>query len=300
MHFRSLNFARFVLWMSCGCLVAAPGATAQTATDAAPQSPAEKPAEPAAEDPDWIQLFNGRDLTGWTPKIRGHELGVNYANTFRVEDGVLKVDYDGYVPADFKTMDGKQDLFEKFGHLFYKDSFSHYLLRVEYRFTGEQVRNGPGWAFRNNGLMLHGQDPKSMALNQKFPASIEVQLLGGNGKDPRSTLNLCTPGTHVVKDGKLFKPHCTNSSSDTYHGDQWVTVEVEVRGNQVIRHKIDGKIVLEYNQPQLDPNDGTAKPLIAARNGNVMLDSGTISLQSESHPTEFRKIELKKLDPPEK
>ena len=139
-----------------------------------------------------------------------------------------------------------------------------------------------------------------MPINQKFPASIEVQLLGGNGQDPRPTLNLCTPGTHVVMSGKLFKPHCTQSTSDTYHGDQWVTVEVEVRGNEVIRHKIDGKTVLEYNRPQLDPSDASAKPLITARNGNVMLDRGTISIQSESHPTEFRKIELMRLESPVK
>jgi len=42
----------------------------------------------------WISLFNGKNLDGWTPKIAGYELGDNYGNTFRVEDGVLKVAYD--------------------------------------------------------------------------------------------------------------------------------------------------------------------------------------------------------------
>ena len=196
---------------------------------------------------DWIQLFNGKDLTGWTPKIRGHELGVNYGDTFRVKDGILAVSYDQYKPDDFLSMDGKKEpSWEKYGHLFYKDSFSHYLLRVEYRFVGNQVTNGPGWAFRNNGLMIHGQDPAKMAINQKFPVSIEVQLLGGGGTGERSNLNLCTPGTNVVLNGKLFKKHCTTSSSKTFHGDQWVTAEIEVRGNKVIRHKIDGQTVLEY------------------------------------------------------
>ncbi len=243
---------------------------------------------------EWIQLFNGKDLTGWTPKIRGHELGVNYGDTFRVKDGLLTVSYDQYKPEDFLSMDGKQRKdWEKFGHLFYKDSFSHYLLRVEYRFTGDQVENGPGWALRNNGLMLHGQDPAKMKLNQKFPVSIEVQLLGAGETGERTTLNLCTPGTNVVMDGKLFKRHCTSSNSPSFRGDQWVTVEVEVRGNDVIRHWVDGKVVLEYTKPQLDERDGEARPLIV--DGNLMLDSGTISLQSESHPTQFRKIELKKL-----
>ena len=96
--------------------------------------------------------------------------------------------------------------------------------------------------------------------------------------------------------GKLFLPHCTSSSSRTYAGDQWVTVEIEVRGNQVVRHKIDGQTVLEYTHPQLDDRDAEAQVLIKQRNGNKMLDSGTISIQSESHPTEFRKIELLDLD----
>jgi hypothetical protein len=232
---------------------------------------------------EWISLFNGKDLTGWTPKIRGYDWGDNFGNTFRVEDGLLKVSYDQY--------GGKFD--DRFGHLFYKDKFSHYLLRVEYRFVGGQCPGGPGWAFRNSGLMIHGQSPESMGKDQGFPVSIEVQTLGGNGKEARSTANLCTPGTNVVRDGKLFTPHCTNSTSKTYHGDQWVTVVVEVHGNGTIRHIVDGENVLEYEQPQLDPNDGDAKKLI--KDGDLMLREGSISLQSESHPVEFRKVEIKVL-----
>jgi len=232
------------------------------------------------KDENWIQLFNGKDLTGWTPKIRHYELGDNFADTFRVEDGVLKVRYDGYDKFD-----------SKFGHLFYKDRFSHYKLRVEYRFVGEQMEDGAGWATRNSGLMLHGEDPESMSVDQDFPASIEVQLLGGLGSGKRSTANLCTPGTNVVMDGKLFTPHCTKSSSKTYHGDQWVTCEVEVRGDQVMRHFINGEPVLEYTEPQLDQRDEHARELIE-KNGGLLLKEGTISVQSESHPCDFRKIEL--------
>ncbi|MEQ9412091.1 MAG: DUF1080 domain-containing protein [Fuerstiella sp.] len=227
----------------------------------------------------WVQLFNGRDLTGWTPKIRFSEVGENSGHTFRVEDGLLKVRYDQYDKFD-----------ERFGHLFYKDEFSDYRLRVEYRFVGEQCEGGPGWALRNSGIMVHGQKPETMDKDQKFPVSIEVQLLAGNGTDPRTTSNLCTPGTNVVMDGQLKKQHCISSSSDTYHLDRWVTAEVEVRGNRVIRHVIDGKVVLEYNQPQLDERDEEAKRLI--RDGNLMLTGGTISLQSESHPCDFRKVEI--------
>jgi hypothetical protein len=228
----------------------------------------------------WIKLFNGDDLSNWIPKFTGHELGVNYRDTFRAEDGVLKVSYDNW--PDF---DGE------FGHIFYDESFSHYRLLVEYRFVGDQVKNGPGWAFRNNGVMLHGQSPQSMTLDQEFPASIEVQLLGGNGTDERATANVCSPGTHYVKDGELVTRHCINSSSATYHGDQWVTLEVEVRGNEVIRHTVNGEMVFEYSMTQLDESDPDAQNLIG-QGQPVAVSGGYISLQAESHPTEFRRIDL--------
>ncbi len=233
------------------------------------------------ESQEWIQLFNGSDLTGWTPKITGYELGNNFGDTFHVENGVLKVGYDAY-----DTFDGR------FGHLFFAESFSNYVVRVEYRFVGEQVAGGPDWAFRNSGIMIHGQPPQTMQLDTDFPASIEVQLLGGDGTAERPTANLCTPGTHVVIDGELVTQHCTNSLSKTYHGDQWVTVEVEVHGNGTIRHLIDGEVVLEYSEAQLDESDPAARRLATS---GIMLRGGSISLQSESHPVEFRKVELRRL-----
>jgi 3-keto-disaccharide hydrolase len=240
---------------------------------------------PAAEaDGKWIQLFNSRDLEGWTPKIKGFEAGDNFADTFRVENGVLKVRYDKYT-GPFRG---------RFGHLFYNKPFSNYILRVEYRFVGDQAPGGPAWAIRNSGVMIHGEAPESMRKDQDFPVSLEVQFLAGDGKTPRTTANLCTPGTNVVMNGKLHTQHCTNSSSDTYLNDQWVAVEVEVHGNKLIRHKINGKTVIEYTEPQLDPNDPDGKRLLDAGQGK-MLTSGTISLQSESHAIDFRKVELMEL-----
>ena len=229
---------------------------------------------------EWFQLFNGKDLTGWTPKIRTFDLGDNFKNTFRVEDGLLKVRYDGY--DDFGT---------RFGHLFYKQPFSHYTLRIEYRFVGDQVKGGPGWATRNSGVMIHGQDPATIGKDQEFPVSIEVQFLGGDGKNPRTTGNLCTPGTHVVMKDKLEKTHCIYSTSDTMHGEQWVIAEIVVKGSEMIEHKINGKTVLSYSKPQYDPGDKTAKPLIKDAK-NLLIEGGSISLQSESHPIDFRKVEI--------
>ena len=264
-HFR-LTMARWQVVLSVLCIVLA------ITLGAAGQD--------SSSEGRWISLFNGKDLDGWKVKIAGHELDDNYGNTFRVENGIFKVSYDQY-----NKFDGK------FGHIFHKDKFSHYILRVEYRFVGDQIPGGPSWGVRNNGIMLHCQSPESMSKAQEFPVSIEVQLLGGNGKDKRPTGNLCTPGTHVVMDGKLIKRHCTSSSSKTYHGDQWVTAEVEVRGNSIIKHIINGETVLEYEKPQLDEKDADARKLIS-NNDDKMLHEGYIALQAESHPVEFRKVEI--------
>jgi hypothetical protein len=218
-------------------------------------------------DKQWRSLFNGKDLTGWDIKIRGFEMNDNHKNTFRVEDGILKISYDEYEKYD-----------NKFGHIFFEEPFSHYKLRVEYRFTGEQTQEGPGWAYRNNGIMFHSQSAESMLLNQDFPVSIEAQLLGGDGSADRSNMNVCTPGTHIVVNGELRTEHCISSNSKTFHGDQWVTVELHVFGDSIVHHIIDNDTVLTYSRPQLD-------------NGEP-LKKGYIALQAESHPTEFRKIEI--------
>jgi len=234
---------------------------------------------------DWIQLFNGHDLNDWIVKFAKHDAGDNFNDTFRVEDGLLKVRYDKWT-----TFNGE------FGHMFYKEPFSYYRLAAEYRFVGNQVAGGADWARRNNGLMLHSPHPRTMLKDQDFPISIEVQLLGGLGDGkPRSTANLCTPGTNVVMKGQLVTTHCVNSTSKTYDGDQWVRVEVEVRGDELIRHIVDGETVLEYTKPQI--GGGNVSPVDpAVKVDGTLLTGGYISLQAETAPIDFRKVELLNLE----
>ncbi len=201
-------------------------------------------------------------------------------NTFRVEGGLLTVSYDEYETFN-----------NEFGHLFYNQSFSHYILRAEYRFIGDQVPNGPGWAFRNNGFMLHCQSAKSMLKDQDFPISIEAQILGGREEGERSTLNLCTPGTNVVIGDSLFVPHCINSDSKTFRGDQWVSVQMVVLGDSVIHHIVEEDTVMPYFDPQI--GGGNVDPVgPALKIDGRPLGEGYIAIQAESHPTQFRKIEL--------
>jgi hypothetical protein len=231
----------------------------------------------------WVQIFNGKNLDGWTPKITGYPLGENFGNTFRVVNGVLTVGYEAYNPFN-----------NRFGHIFYNRKLSNYVIAVEYRFVGEQAKEAPSWALRNSGIMIHCQPPETMGKDQDFPISIEVQLLGGSGTGTRSTANLCTPGTNVVMEGELRTDHCINSTSDTFHGDQWVRVEAEVHGGEVVRHWVNGKMVLEYQKPQVGGGN-VSKFDPAAKKDGLLLTEGYISLQYEGHPVEFRKVELREL-----
>jgi Domain of Unknown Function (DUF1080) len=244
----------------------------------------------------WIQLFNGTDLADWIPKFAGSAVGVNYKNTFRVVNGVLVVSYDQY-----QTWNGE------FGHLFYKTKFSHYLLRAEYRFVGTQVSGGVSWGYLNNGLMLHCQDPAGMDLMQQFPVSLEFKLFGDDGKpvaagaEPRTSGKICSPGTDVRINGALtLNQHCVETSTFHHAPNVWVTAEAEVHGSTHIQHRENGIVTADYTEPQLDPNDPNPERVYAKRllDGGApkLLSEGFIAIQSETHPTEFRKIELQELD----
>jgi hypothetical protein len=236
--------------------------------------------DPANEE-EWITLFNGEDLEGWTPKIRGEEAGIDYANTFRVEGGLLTVSYDGY-----------EDFGNRFGHLFYDQPFSHYRFRVEYRFIGDAATGTPEWAIRNSGAMLHSQAPETMPRDQDFPISIEFQFLGGLGDgESRPTGNMCSPGTHIVYQGEFNDTHCINSSSATFEGEQWVQAEALVLGGQRIVHYINGDPVIEYESPSYGGGVVSGHRPEMKPDGEP-LERGHISLQSEGHPIQFRKVEL--------
>jgi hypothetical protein len=265
-----MRFSKLFLFLSMGLGISCPPAFSQK----------------AADKEEWIQLFNGRDLSGWDIKITGHDLNDNFGNTFRVEDGLLKVSYDRYDKFN-----------DQFGHIYYNQPFSHYKVRVEYRFVGEQLQGGAEWNVRNSGVMLHSQSARSLGKDQAFPVSLEMQLLGGLGTGPRTTANLCTPGTYVEMDGKVTMQHCINSTSNTYDGDQWVTVEAIVLGDSIIHHLVDGKIVLTYYHPKVGETDTSSIKYflvtdeMRSRSGQPLKD-GYVALQAESHPIQFKTVEL--------
>lgn len=239
---------------------------------------------PLAKKGDWIALFNGKDINDWIVKINHHETGVNFGNTFRVEDGMIKVRYDQY--GDFNN---------QFGHLYYKVPYSYYHLIIEYRFSGELQRGAPSYTLLNSGVMFHSQDPRSMPKEQDWPISVEMQFLAGLGDGkPRPTGNMCSPGTHIVYKGQLEPTHCINSASKTYGKDEWVRAELMVLGDSLITHIINGDTVLQYSKPQIGGGVvNNYDPAIKV--DGKLLKSGFIALQSEGQPIEFRRVDLKDL-----
>jgi Domain of Unknown Function (DUF1080) len=239
----------------------------------------------AAEDSqEWHSLFNGKDLAGWTVKIAHHPLGDNYANTFRVDDGVIKVSYDGY--SKFEN---------RFGHLYTNQPYSRYVLRLEYRITGEGISDAPHWAKLNSGVMIHTQSPLSMRVEQGFPVSMEFQFLAAKATAGTQTANAVTPGTNLVLNGELLTDHIIDSKSKLYPLDEWVTAEVEVRGDEEVIHRINGAEVLRYQHPQLDPTDKDAQQLLAS-GAPLRLSFGHIALQAEGQPIWFRNIRIRQLE----
>lgn len=233
------------------------------------------------KDAEWVDLFNGKDIKDWNVKINHHDYNENYGNTFRVEDGMIKVRYDQYGAFN-----------EQYGHLYYKKPFSHFRLRFEYRITGEWKTDAPSYTISNSGIMFHSQDPKTMLKDQDWPISVEFQLLAGlaDGK-PRPTGNMCSPGTDVIYNGKIDSRHCIDSKSKTYQKEEWVQAELVVLGDSLVTHIINGDTVLQYAQPQI--GGGVVQnynPVIKA--DGKLLKEGFIALQSEGQPVDFRKIQI--------
>jgi hypothetical protein len=225
---------------------------------------------------DWQTIFNGRNFDGWVVKFAHHELGDNYADTFRIVDGALQVNYDKY--SEFGS---------RFGHLFYKQKLSHYVLALEYHFFGQQAKGGPSYARLNSGVMVHSQAPETILKEQDWPISVEAQFLGGG----RPTMNVCTPGTEIFMNGAMVKMHCVNSTSKIYGDDEWVAVEVEVLGAERVRHLIDRQVVLEYEKPMIGGGVATGFDPAIKKDGTILAD-GYIGLQAESQPVAFRNIRL--------
>jgi len=101
-----------------------------------------------------VDIFNGKDLSGWHLDVPDMDKDPNVKNPFIVRDGVLV------------------SLGTPKGHLISDSVYQNYRLEVQYRFPGK-----PG----NCGVLVHASTPR--ALYGMFPKSIEVQMAHENAGD---------------------------------------------------------------------------------------------------------------------
>ena len=237
------------------------------------------------QDSQWITMFNGENLDGWIPKIQHHETGENYANTFRVEDGIIEVNYDDY----------NEGFNDRYGHLFYEKPFSSFHMTWEYRFTDQWMEDAASYTYRNSGVMFHSQAPNSILKEQDRPISVEWQMLAEEEEGvPRPTGNMCSPGTDVFFEGEKDPRHCINSTSDTYKWDEWVRADLIVFADSLVIHLVNGDTVLQYTKPQI--GGGTANRFDPAiKVDGQLLKEGYIGLQSEGQGVLFRDLRIKEL-----
>ncbi|MEL7834774.1 DUF1080 domain-containing protein [Fodinibius sp. Rm-B-1B1-1] len=263
-----MNNTTYILLIAISVLFISGGATTQT-----------------KDSTKWQPLFNGKDIDDWIVKIHHHEVGENYANTFRVKDGVIQVNY-----GDYDKFGGR------FGHLFYEESFSSYHLKFKYRFTDQWLEDAPDYTHRNSGVMFHAQDPETILKEQNWPISVEYQMLAADREgNPRPTANMCSPGTDVFYKGEIDDRHCINSTSGSFEWDEWINAELVVYSDSLVIHKVNGAKVLEYTKPQIGGG------VVSGFNPDIKVDEkalteGYIGLQAEGQGVEFKDIKIKPLE----
>ena len=100
----------------------------------------------------------------------------------------------------------------------------------------------------------------------------------------------------------LRKEHCINSVSKSYPAGRWVGALIEVYGDSLVRHIIEGDTVLTYTRPMIGggfvspDHDWKAAHIDNFQywldRENTPLKEGYIALQAESQPIDFRNMEL--------
>ena len=231
------------------------------ATSALAQEP-QRSVLPDAIVPDRvIQLFNGRDLSGWWPDVPTRDTTAEAPDSFVVRDGMLV------------------SLGRPRGHLLTEASYRDYRLEVEYRFPGK-----PG----NCGVLVHAS--RLRALEKMFPQSIEVQMNHLHAGD-----FWCIQENIEVPDMESRRPRKEGQKYGGSEGDarrilnltdnsekppgEWNTMIVETRG-RTLKVWVNGDLV----------NEGF----------NSTADRGRIAIQAEGSEVEFRRVQIGPLPPAER
>jgi len=169
-----------------------------------------------------IDLFNGKDLTGWHIDVPKMDEDPTVRNPFIVRNGLLV------------------SLGTPGGHLITDEVYRDYRLEVEYRFAGE-----PG----NCGILVHASTPR--ALYGMFPKSIEVQMMHENAGDFWCIVeDITVPDMEArrgpreewgVTEGKNRRILNLTDGSENPVGE-WNTMVIETLGN-TIKVWVNGDLV---------------------------------------------------------
>jgi len=237
----------------------------------------------------WIQLFNGKDFSGWYIYLSGQERNYDPDEVFTVKDGVLHI---------YKNT--KDQGPAPLGYLSTEIAYSHYHLRFQYKW-GKKRFGSRAQEKRNSGLMYHGVGPDG--VHQKtWPRSLECQVqehdTGGviciAGARCTVSIDPEVPGRHRVRGQYLPAEEggvpststfwsIKNGTHDTLEG--WNTVEVIVMGNDYAVYIVNGQVNHRLTRLEQKSDSGEWVPLTA----------GKILLQAELAEVYFRNIEIKPL-----
>ena len=235
-----------------------------------------------ADQKDWIQLFNGKNLDGWVPKIRGYDLGVNYADTFRVADGMLKASYDKYTALRGQVRASVLHAAE--------------ILALHHR-GGVPLRRRAGAGRADLGRPQQRPDAPQPGRGDDGEGSGFSDL--GRGAAARRPAE-----RQAAIDGK--RVHARHADLHERHDGERPLHELEVgdvspakagyasrsRSAAASASRTGGRTDrARVRQPTIGGGEVTAFDPKVKVDG-TLLTEGYIAIQGESHPTDFRKIEL--------
>jgi len=238
----------------------------------------------------WRPLFTGKNLDDVDTILATKTPTEDPDRFVQVKDGVFHIYRD--------TPNGKKS---PFGYFATKDEYSHFHLRLEYKWGTKKFAPRTN-VVRDAGILYHIFDEHKV-----WPRSIECQIQEKDTGDlflvygTGATINVDPKGkTPQYMDpaagGKLIERGKESGvsrviKSETVEKDGWNTVEVIVRGSESAEHIVNGKLVNRYTD---------LKQFNSATKKWEPLSRGKLAFQVEGAEILYRNIEIKILDPDDK
>jgi hypothetical protein len=245
---------------------------------------------PAAADERWIQLFNGKDLKGWSTFLQKQNKNEDPSKVFQVQNGAIHVygnrSAGTVVPAGYLASDAE---------------FANYHLRLEYKWGAKKFAPRDKQR-RDAGLLYHVTAPDVI-----WPRCIECQIQENDTGDcftVRGTQlsasiemeNIETPGGFKLL--PRYKPEDRGGKQQTvgeggiarivkssiHERDGWNMVELIIRGCDDTVHIVNGHTVF---------NGSDLRQLNAKNKSWEPLTHGRIALQAEFAEVFYRNVEIR-------